>query len=212
MRVDDHASHNWAHSPPPPAVHSAAQQQQAHAHASHIHRHHHHHHRHTSQQGPQRQHQQEQATYHPPPPRRPGSNLGPLPPSSSASLSSLLHPQQEGGVKMEGQQSQQTSLPPFKSTDAFSTFTPHLTQQQRSSPFSVSHGMHPFARTGASDSQLTPLRMEGRRSPTPGDRMINREHDLESLKREAPDRLGSIGGAGLRGPLYRPGGGGLSYS
>jgi hypothetical protein len=206
MRVDDHAQHNY--SPPTPAVHSAAQQQQAHPLASqnrrhhHLGAHHHHHHHPASQQGPPRPHQQEQATYPPPPPRRPGSNLGPPPPSSSASLSSLLHPQQEGGVKMEGQQSQQTSLP------AFSTFTPHLMQQQRSSPFSPSHSMHPFART-TNDSQLTPL---GRRSPTPGERMISREHELETLKREAPDRLGSIGGAGLRGPLYRPGGGGLSYS
>ncbi|KAA8908813.1 Sds3-like-domain-containing protein [Sphaerosporella brunnea] len=211
-RIDDLAHHSWAnaHSPPSPAIHVTAQQQQqqpAHAHP----RRHHHHHHHPSQQGTQRPNQQEQTTYHPPPPRRQGSSLGPPPSSSSASLSSLLHPQQEGGVKVEGQSAQQTSLPPFKSTDAFTTFTPHLT---RPSPFSMGH-MHPFARNNNGDSQHGPLRMDGRRSPTPGERMMSRDQlELDSLKREvgqAPDRLGSIGGAGLRGPIYRPGGG-LSYS
>jgi len=218
MRMDDIAPHNWAHahSPPSPVIHSAASQQaQQQAHfvtaATHIHHHHHHRHRHSAQPGPQRpqqQHQQEQqqSSYTAPPPplrRAPSSssNLGPPPPSSSAPLSSLLHPPPpEGSVKMEAQQSQ-TSLPPFKSTDAFSNFPSHPPQQQqRPSPYPMGHIQHSFGRPNSNEHQQhIPHRLEGRHSPNPGERM----HRMKEELGQTTERM--------RGPFFRPGGG-LGYS
>ncbi|KAI5848990.1 Sds3-like-domain-containing protein [Tricharina praecox] len=216
MRMDDIAPHNWvhAHSPPSPVIHTAASQQmqqQTHPATAGTHIHHHHHrHRHSAQQGFQRpqQHQQEQqqTNYSAPPPPQPSrrgpssSNLGP-PPSSSASLASLLHPPQpESSVKMEAQASQ-TSLPPFKNTEAFSNFSSHPQQQQRQSPYSMAHIQHPFGRTtGNEHQQHVPYRLEGGRSPTPGERMHRMKEELSQTTER------------MRGSLYRPGGGGLGYS
>jgi hypothetical protein len=49
-----------------------------------------------------------------------------------------IHGDAEGGIEIEGEQSQQT----FKSMDAFSTFTPHLTLQRPSNQQSSNHHSH----------------------------------------------------------------------
>ncbi|CCX04428.1 Sds3-like-domain-containing protein [Pyronema domesticum] len=171
MRLDDYerpVPHHWVPthtSPPSPAMHSQQHQaqpqpqQQAHAH-QHLHRHHHHHHRPHSHGPPQQapQHHQEQPAY--PTPRRAPSNSNMGPSSSSASISSLLHPS-ESSVKMESQSSQ-PSLPSIKNTDAFSSYSSHMQQQQRHAPYGLNnHHINPFGR-----SMNEPPRV---RSPTPHD-------------------------------------------